>query len=215
MNYQAIYQECIDLRFNNLTAKVAQVKKWVNQAEIAVWNSADWEFKRIPAATVAVTAGAVTEPSDFGKVHRLWNANGDELLYVPPDEFESTYSVGPQAGGIGEAYTVINRAVQVGPAETSLGYKMSYRCRYTHLASGGGRANGVMSADTDTPLWDSEFHYLLVPWAIMLGQKLEYDPTAEYLRVQRDEMLAAMKDELVLGQEEPQAAWGDSLREWL
>src|SRR5262245_17945946 len=183
MTAQEIWDELVNLRFNSATIKLAQVKKWVSQAEIAVWNAADWEFKRVPLTNLTVANGDATEPADFGKVRRLRNALGDDLVYMNPDEFEDMYRTGPTIPtGVGEAYTVINRQILCGPKETAT-YQLSYRRRYTHLNTGGSAVQGVMSVSTDTPIWDSEFHYILVPWAMMLGEKLEDDPTSEMLRV--------------------------------
>jgi len=202
VNYLAIYSEVINLRFNNQTGKTAQVKSWVGQAEIALWNAADWNFKRVPLAQLSVVAGVATEPADFGKAKRLFDPRGSRLEYLEPDVFEEAFMAEPTPQVANAThYTVINRQIIVAPQETSIAFKLSYRRRYAHLNSGGATVAGLMSSDTDTPIWDSEFHYLLVPWAIILGEKLEKDPTAESLRAQRDEMLAGMISELTGGQE--------------
>jgi hypothetical protein len=195
MNYAAIYGEVTNLRFNTDTAKVAQVKSWVGQAEIACWNSADWDFKRVPMANLTVTAGVATEPADLGKVRVLCDPRGAPLEYLEPDIFEREFlSAAGLLPNIADYYTVIARQIIVGSTETGT-FKLSYRRRYTHLNNGGTPVQGLMSADTDTPIWDSELHYLLVPWALILGEKLEADPNAESLRGQRDEMLGWMMDE--------------------
>lgn len=214
MNYQQIYQEVIDLRFNNLTLKVGQVKKWVGQAEAWVWNQADWDFKRQPLTSLSVSGGLGTLPTDFGKAKRLIDPRGLPVDYLPPDLFEELYRAPvPLPVGNAEAFTVMPsangaRALQVGPKETG-NFQLSYRRRYTHLNNAGLPIVGFMANDTDTPVWDSEFHYLLVPAAVILGQKLEFDPTAEYLRSQRDELLAGMKDEHIGGVENNVRVWGE------
>jgi len=213
MTYQEVYTECIDLRFNNLTLKVAQVKKWVNWAEIWVWNAAPWVFKRVPPASLTITAldNTPTMPPDFGKARRLYDYLGDRLEYHDPDEFDDLFEGDIIANRTGEPtdYTVRNRQIELAPIpQTNRTYKLPYRRRYSHLNNVDTVVAGVMSATTDKPIWDVEHHYLLVPTALILGMKLEVDQTAESLRNQRDEMLAAMKEELVGGVENEPTFWG-------
>lgn len=215
MNYAAIYGEVVDLRFNSQATKLAQVKRWVNQAEIAVWNAADWSFKRVAPTDIAVTVGntSPSEPTDFGKAHRLYDYLGDPVTYYAPDQFFLRNEEDIVAGRTGEPteYTVVNRQIQLAPIpQSSRTYKLSYRRRYTHLNTIPAPVAGVMSVDTDTPIWDSEFHYILVLWAMMLGETLEADPTADSLRAQRDEMLARMISELVGGEVGEVVQWGPS-----
>ena len=209
MTAQEIWDELTNLRFNTQTVKLAQVKKWVSQAEIKVWNHADWNFKRMPVTNLTVIVGAATEPTDFGKAIRLYSPLGDELEYLPPDKWEASYAVGsPIPTGTAEAFTVIEREIKVGPTESGT-FKLAYERRYTKrtvaLPTG---APGVMSTGTDTPYWDSEHHYVLVPTALILGMKLEADPTAEGIRSERDEMLQAMVRELVPNVRNVPAYWG-------
>ena len=212
MTFLQIYTEVVNLRFNSQATKLAQVKNWVNQAEVALWNAADWTFKRQPLTAMTVTAGAATEPTDYSKTIDLYNPNMDRLAYLRPTEFEEQYvAQSPVPTGSGEAFTVINRQILVGPKETGT-YLHSYRRRYCHLAFPQTVTAGVMTADTDFPLWDSEFHYILVPWAIRLGKLLEDDPTASLLDqamlgINELGMWKAMKDELTDGVYDELAVW--------
>ena len=213
MTYVEIYTEVVNLRFSTQTVKLAQVKKWVNQAEIAVWDAAPWVFKRVAAANLTIGAGnnKPTSPADFGKARHLYDYLGAPLTYHEPDDFEDLFEADLINGVTGEPsdYTVINRQIHLAPIpQTGRTYKLSYRRRYAHLNGALATVAGVMGTDTDQPIWDSEFHYILVPWAMILGQKLEGDPTAEDLRNQRDEMLAAMKEDLVGGVEGELVQWG-------
>ena len=212
MTFLQIYTEVVNLRFNGNATKLAQVKNWVNQAEIAVWNAADWVFKRQPLTNLTITNGTATEPADFGKAIDVYNALMDKLAYLPPSDFEQQYLAQiPVPTGPGEAFTVINRQILTGPKESGT-YQMSYRRRYAHLNGIATVTAGVMTADTDTPLWDSEFHYILVPWAIRLGKLLEDDPSASLddqvlLGLSDIGMFKAMKDELVEGVQDEFAVW--------
>jgi hypothetical protein len=200
MTFQQLYTELTDMRFNTQTVKLAEVKRWVNAAELAVWNSGDWVFKRMPATTLAVTIGGRTPtmPADFNRAIRLYTDTGARVDYREPDLFEELYPAGI-ANGTVLSYTVINRAIYLGPPPaTSVNFKLSYERRYTRSVAGTPTL-GVMSADTDTPLWDAEHHYVLVPWAMILGQKLENDPTGDALRAERDMLLASMQGTLIAG----------------
>jgi hypothetical protein len=215
VTYADIYGEVASLRFNTQATKLAQVKRWVNQAEIAVWNAAPWSFKRVAPASLAVVAGTNTPtmPADFGKAHRLYDYLGDPISYVAPDEFFLRNEEDIVAGNRGEPseYTIVNRAVHLAPIpQTSRTFKLSYRRRYAHLNAAMATVAGVMSIDTDLPIWDAEFHYILVPWAMILGEKLEADSTANDLRQERDEMLARMISELVGGEVNEIRQWGGS-----
>jgi hypothetical protein len=211
MNYQAIYTEAVNLRFNGSTTKLAQVKNWVNLAEVEVWDAADWNFKRVPVTNLTVTSGVATVPADFSKGIQMYDSSGSPLIYLRPDDFEYAYKVGnPATGTLPYAWTVIDRNIYVGPSVSGT-FKLAYRRRYTKRNSGGTPTQGVMSADTDTPYWDSEFHYVLVPAAIVIGMKLENDPTVNDMIPMRDEILARMMNELVGTVEKQVEFWGDPL----
>lgn len=208
MTFQQLYLELIDLHFGTQEVRPKQVKGWINTAEVAVWNAAPWEFKRVSAASLTVTAGAASEPADFGKAIRVYDTFGDELEYLPPDEFEENY-VAPVPGpsGNAEAYTVIDRQILVGPPQSGT-FKLAYQRRYSHKADGGAVTAGVMNSDLDTPLWDPEHHYILVPWAMLLGARLENDEAALALSDERDRLLKAMREEHVGGTADQIAVWG-------
>jgi len=200
MTFQQIYTELTDMRFNTQAVKLAEVKRWVNAAELAVWNAADWVFKRKAAATLAVTIGGRTPtmPADFGRAYRLYTDAGLRVDYREPDLFEELYPSGV-ANGTVQSYTVIDRAIHLGPAPaTAVNFKLAYEKRYTKSVAGTPTL-GVMSGDTDTPIWDAEHHYVLVPWAMILGMKLENDPTGDAVVAERDMLLQSMIGSLVEG----------------
>lgn len=219
MTFQQIYTECTDLRFNTQATKLAQVKKWVNAAEVALWNGRPWQFKR-PAAvnmTVAVASGIATGtmPADFGRARRVWDPSGYELKYMDPEKWEGLYAVGSPPPGFPAAFTVIDRVAYIGPAQAGT-FRLAYTRRYTKRNAGGTPTQGVMSVDTDTPYWDSEHHYLLVPLAIRVGKVLEDDPTAfaldQFLAGASDDVLSlvkSMEEELLVGVEDVVEQWGE------
>lgn len=195
------------LRFNTYTAgaSLTRLQQWLSAAEVSIWNAADWEFKRVPLTNVTVTSGAATEPGDFGKAIRLYDPRGYELLYMEPDEFEENYSAPvPVPTGAAEAYTVIDRQILVGPGESGT-FKLSYKRRVSHRADGGTVTAGVMNSANDTPVWDAEHHYILVPWGIRLGVGLENSP--EDLNAECAALLAAMAEEHVGGVVDQLRVW--------
>lgn len=208
MTFQQLMLELIDLRFSPQDLRPAQVKRALNAAETAVWNAADWSFKRVPVADLAVTAGVAAEPADFGKAMAVYDPDGAPLCYLAADEFERRYRVGTVPVGEGSHFTVIDRQILVGPANTAT-YKLAYRRRVSHLNAAQAVVAGVMALDSDTPLWDVEHHYLLIPWAAVLLGNLEGQPGNEVV-AERDRLLAAMVEELVGGTERAHAGavWG-------
>src|SRR5262245_42193582 len=116
MTFQQLYTELTDMRFNTQAVKLAECKRWVNAAEIAVWNAADWVFKRVPRASLAVVTGnnTPTMPTDFARAIRVYDNNGVRLDYREPDLFEEMFPTGG-ANAAPTSYTVINRQVYLGP----------------------------------------------------------------------------------------------------
>ena len=216
MTFNQIYTEVAGLRFNTGTTELARVKNWVNQAEIAVWGAADWNFKRQPVQTATPTLSGGKASVDLsglaqavGRVQAVYLAgDGTPLVKMDPNDFEATYSVGTLPSGTPEAYTITSdmgvnpraRALYIGPASTQQIAVASTR-RYFHLNNAGAYVAGTMTADTDVPCWDAEFHYILVPLAIRLGKLLEDDPSASLddqalLGLSEMGMFKAMKEEL-------------------
>lgn len=212
MTFAAIYARVNDIRFNSSSNQIARAKEYVNAAETEVWNAADWVFKRPAPANLAIVGGSRTPTmaADFGKAVRLYDDLGAQLSYLQPDEWERAYL--PDTGtGRPCDYTVINRQVYVGPTpNASYTFKLAYKRRYAHLNNVAAVNAGVMSADTDTPLWDSEFHYLLVPLAIVCGARLENDPAPQAYQEQADRLLASMIAELSSGEDGEIVQWGAS-----
>lgn len=216
MTRDDIKNEIINLRFNSSTVKAAQVEKWISQAEIWVWNQANWPFKRAPATAVTVTNGVATAPSDMDAALELYAPTGNggyQLIYLPPDDFEKNFlAPSPVPAGTADFYTVRTSAngvkqILAGPSQSG-SFQIAYKRKYCHLADGATLTAGVMNSANDTPIWDSEHHYVLVPTAMLLGMKLENDPTAEELRPQRDEMILSMREDLLQFNRGEVRIWG-------
>jgi hypothetical protein len=200
MTRDEIKTELNNLRFTASTVKDAQILKWISQAEIWVWNQADWRFKEIGAQnlTTTISSGIASAafPTGMSKIRNLRrSSDGAEMIYVSPDVWDRNFRSVPASLGSGSYYTVRNRTIFVGPGEATT-FNGDFVRKYHHLADGATPTAGVMNSANDTPIWDSEHHYVLVPTAIIIGMGLESDPTKEALRIERDEMLFAMKEEL-------------------
>ena len=215
MNRLAIQAAIARNRFTASTDNSANTLEWISAAEVAIWNAADWEFKRVPLTNLTVVAGVATEPADFGKAIELYDPQGTPIAGLPPDKFEELYTAPvPAPVGNAEAYTVIDRQIIVGPTNSGT-YRLSYRRRVSHRADGAAVTAGVMNSDLDTPVWDAEHHYILVPWAIRLGETMQHDPGAGQLDAVVDELkqgwlFRAMVEEHVGGIVDPFAVWGAS-----
>lgn len=219
MTYQEIYNAVADIRFNRSTSKIAQIKQWVNAAELFTWNAGDFVFKRVAAQTLVISAGSRTPlmPTTagflFAKSIGLYDDQGAKLTYLPPDEWEEAF-LPDTSTGIPAYYTVINRQLYLGPTpDSTRSFKFSYQRRYCHLNNAAAVVDGTMSADTDTPLWDSEHHYQLVPRAIVIGAKLEGDPLPQNYLEEADALLQAMVADLVGGESLEAVKWGPNY-EW-
>lgn len=167
------YRELVDgvlERFDETTRTDA--KRWVNAKYAMVWALERWTFKYVSElASVTVSSDALTTTTTFARIRRLWNSTGDRLIYMSPEHFWAIYHYGKVQGttGLPESYTVVNDIVALGPvsSETSSNYRIVGLRRFSEL-----------SADADTPLLPSEFHWMLIPGAQAHGQALRQDPAA-------------------------------------
>lgn len=215
MTKAEIRTEIQRLRFTSSTVNDALVNNWINQSEIAVWNAADWQFKRLPPSTnltVTVSGSSPpiasgTLPTNVGNVRKILDpTNKQPLVYLDPDDFSDTFRMTQAPAGTAEFWTQENRVIYVGSAQAGT-YLIGGRKRYSHMDTGV-ETVGVMDEDSDTPLWDSEHHYILVPWAITIGARLNQEPPPLAYVEQRDEMLATMKEELLIGAQDQIRYWG-------
>lgn len=212
MTFKQLQDEAILLRFNE--GNRASVKSWLNLRYAAIWAKADWHFKHVRNQNVSVTASDPTPtiPNDFAKSEGIYDGNGDALTYLTPREFDGeAYQVPATTAPTPGYFTIVDRELWLFPTPPGTAtYKLSYLRRLAHIDSGTGlAAAGVMVNDSDSPIWDAEYDYLLVLEAVILGcQVLEF-PYAD-LVAQRDEILAAMIADLVGGQQGELQQWGDS-----
>jgi hypothetical protein len=68
-----------------------------------------------------------------------------------------------------------------------------------------------MVNDSDSPIWDAEYDYVLVYDAALRGGSLLGDLDVSSVQAQRDEILAVMAQDLVGGEDDERLlAWGDT-----
>jgi hypothetical protein len=210
LTFSTIYNEVADVRFSRDANKITQIKRWVNAAELELWNKADWVFKRVPAASLAIVAGnrLPAMPADYGKTRSLIDNNGEPLNYMDPQEFDDAYAADTSSGPPSD-FTVVNRQIYVGPTPSaSVTFKHGYRRRYAHLDNASAVVAGVMSVDTDKPIWDIEHHFVLVPLAIVIGARMENDPAPQVYKDAADELIEAMRSDLFGGVEAQTIQYG-------
>lgn len=198
MTFKNLQDEIIALRFDE--SRRAQVKNWITTAYAKIWDADDWFFKHVQKATLSATIGDATPtmPSDFAKAEALFDATGEQLAYLDPIVWRDSYE--NQTGtGLPDAYTVIDREIYLGPLPNSNStLTLSYVRRLVKIAATTGLvAVGNLSVDGDQPIWDAEYDYVLVYEAAIIGGQLLGDTDWQSLVQGRDEIRAAMREDLV------------------
>jgi hypothetical protein len=188
----------------------ANSKRWLATAYQDVWSAADWTFKRVSRATFAVVSGnnQPTMPATFGDAIELFDNQGARLLRLSEEDFERAYadSIVTVTTGVPVAYMVVNRQIHLAPipsvtANFALSYTRRVSCRDTALAV----KAGVMSVDTDYPLWD-DHHSVLIPRAVAIGLIELNDSTSDAAQAEYERQLARMRDDYE--HTLPQTQWG-------
>jgi hypothetical protein len=190
-------------------------KRWLATAYEDVWSAAradgnEWQFEIVSRATIAMTSGdsTPTMPSDFGDALNLYDDSGVPMQRYSQEDFEYRYSdiLLTSQTGLPEAYTVVNRQIEVAPIPTTTTFRLSYRRRLSHKESDGTTVTGgFFDEDTDYPLWD-DHHTVLIPRATAIGLIEINDPTWDQAQQEYERQLARMKDDYVA--ERPIRQWG-------
>lgn len=217
MNFLDIQNEIISTRFDE--SRRAQVKLWIQSRYATLWSAANWNFRHVLDASFAVTSGAnnPTMPTDLSSVEAIIDNFGQPLAYLGPMAWRDQFLSSSTVTGQPSSYTMVAGQVYLGPTpQASATFLISYARRVSHLDASGNVVSGNLSADTDRPIWSqtnfAEYDYILVLDGMMLGQQMLNDPTAYTLQGQRDELLQAMKSDLVGSVEgEYMGQWGGSL----
>ena len=207
LTYTALQNAVLGRRFPESQRNNA--KRWLATAYVDVWSAADWTFKRVSRAALTMTAGDSTPamPADFGRVIELYDDSGVPLTNLAQDEFEYRYGdllLNSQTG-LPEAYTVVNRQIEVAPLPAGTTFRLSYWRRVSHKEANGAVSAGYMDEEDDAPLWD-DHHSVLIPRAVAIGLQELNDPTWEASQAEYERQLSRMKEDYV--NIRPTRQWG-------
>ena len=195
MTFSEIYNAVVEARFKS--SQTMAVKRWVNMREAQVWSAAEWPWKLVGPTTLAVDASdnTPTVPTDTYQPLAVYDDRGERLEYFTQSDFDDVYIPGQinSTTGRPRSFKWNDRVLTLGDTpDTSYTFQMTYirkLCHYTSLAV---LTSGPMSADTDYPVYDNEWHQMLVVGAIATGLKIENDPTWEPLEMEFSTTLATM-----------------------
>jgi len=184
-------------------------KRWIATAYQDVWSAADWTFKRVSRATLAMTSGdsTPTMPTDFGDAIELYDDAAVPMMRLAQDEFEYRYGdiILASQTGLPEAYTVVDRQIHVAPLPTTTTFRLSYMRRLAHREIDDSVAAGFFDEDSDYPLWD-DHHSVLIPRATAMGLKEINAPTGDQAQEEFERQLSRMKEDYTTLR--PQRQWG-------
>jgi hypothetical protein len=187
MTFEEIQDEIIAIRFRE--SQRTSVKHWINLRYQMIWAIADWPFKFMGPVNLTVTSGDATPtlPSDFHRPIDILDDAGFPLSWLEAKDFDRAYEGYTLQGvtAIPDSFKWVDDVITLYPTpDANYTFRLTYERRITHNHLGSTPTVGLMSDDSDTPLWDAEHHYLLVPAALSLGLRLENDPT--YPAVEED-----------------------------
>lgn len=189
--------EVIAIRFRE--GQRDSVKSWINMRSQLIWAVADWPFKRMGPVDLTVTTSDATPtlPADFHRPHRIYDDSGLPVVWMDEDSFNASFMGGIVDGITGppDSFKWVDDVITLYPTpDTSYTYKLVYDRRHSYLDSGTTPTAGLMSGDTDTPLWDAEHHYMLVHGAMATGLRLENDPTYPAVEEEFQSALQLMRE---------------------
>jgi hypothetical protein len=180
------------------------VMRWINLAYAKLWTMDDWTF-RVATGFPTVTAGSSAVgsiPTDFGASLGFWRADGTQLNYLKPRQFNNRW-LGNTGTGLPEDFTVINGALTVGPASSQTAtYSLLYERTAVDLVE-----------DDDVPLLPGPYHYLLVHGATITGLVEEQDFTYQFHAGEWSAGIQAMQFEYLddqRGQPAQFGSWDDA-----
>lgn len=207
LTYKDIQDAVLGRRFPETMRPSA--KRWIATAYADVWAADDWTFKRVSRAAFTLTAGdsTPTMPADFLDAIELYDPTGAPLVRMSQQHFEEEYADSLILGSTGspEAYTVVNRQIEVAPIPTGGTYRLSYFRALSHLESDGSTVtSGFMDEDNDSPLW-LDHQAVLIPRATVIGLMEINDPTWPPFMQEYERQLERMRRDYE--QVRPQVQW--------
>jgi hypothetical protein len=197
VDFSEIYDDVITARFK--ATQTTQIKRWINLREAQIWAAAEWPWKIVGPTALVVTAADNTPalPADIDRPTAVYDDNGYRLSYLIQTEFDDAFLPSQIASTSGRpsAFKWNNGVLTLGVVPSpGYSFTLTYLRKLCHYASGAVITSGPMTADTDYPIFDTEWHEILVIGAIATGLKLENDPTWQSLEQEFALMLSNMAD---------------------
>lgn len=203
-------------RFVNTGAYATTLNAMILSAEGWVWAHADWPWKRVDKAALAVTANDATPslPGPYKEALQVFDEIGVELEALESREFDRRYQPGVTDGQTAhpEAFKIENGVLTLGPTpDASYTFALSYKRGLFHYESAVATAGG-MDSDTDTPFIPDEQHQMvIVHRARTLKLAEQNDPSAVTESQLAEQALAAMVEDYIPEQAENVAYGADTL----
>lgn len=225
MTFAQLVLECFDVAFSSRQVKPQQVKRWLGTREAEVWQFANWPIKQSVELNLTVTGGVATValPAGFSNVAQglhIFDDYGGELAYLDPDDFFANYGAAPAspvASNRPEAWTMTvdptasgALVFRFGPAPLA---SATYAVQGWNLpikrTAAAVWAIGSMSADTDLPWWQDDYHYWLVDGAVAYGKRFEGVPTWQQHEQAFQAGLERLRHELMPAGRGTVEVWGE------
>ena len=176
MNYTSILSELQGGNDYSMFSTNTALTKWLIFRYGEVWAAADWPFKTIGPTTLAVTGGAVTvaAPATMFKPIFVFDDLDNPLSEIAPIEFFRQFcTLAATSSGRPTHYCFINKTFYFGPTPsasatfTLIGERLLSQFAADGITFVNGAWDGV--TNTQQPIWDASFHYLLVHGAAATG----------------------------------------------
>ncbi len=198
MNFKAIQDEIINARFNE--NQRASVKYWINLRYAQIWAMAEWPWKFVGPTTLSIVADDQTPvlPADIDIPYVVFDDVGNVVQQMDGKSFDISYRYSEINNDKGkpQAYKWLDNVLTLAPIpNTNYTFSLTYLRRLASKTQAGALQDGPMVADTDTPIWDSNYDYMLVLGAMATGLKVENDPTWQPLQNDFELFLDTMREE--------------------
>lgn len=197
MSFDEIVNEIIQIRFKS--GQRASARRWVNLRYQSIWAYADWPWKRQgPVGLIVVQGNANPQlPPGFQRPVLVFDEAGNELEWMEPDEFDRIHRYGQvnQSKGRPASFKWVDNTIALGPTpDSNYNFGLVYDRKPTYMANGATPTSGPMVNGTDVPIWDEQYHYILVTGGIATGLRLENDPTYPQMEDDFSGQLNSMQD---------------------
>ena len=202
--YVELQDQVIEHQLND-TKYRPSVKRWLNEAQARIVRQADIRTQYL-VTEIAYTGGTsnMPLPSDYARLIEVADSTADADWSILEPMGMREFDEAPNASGVPTAYLVVGQLLYLYPTpDTDANVALSYWRMATDMA-----------ADGDEPEIPSDFHYLLVYYALMrcFQRENDYD-AALYWQDQWETQLLKLRTELQYDTADPPkivpGTWGD------